>query len=210
MMTTQALLPALEDAYHAHAAVRDRLRAGAALAPPGSHQRMLERQADDMDERVYRIQHRARDLQPRGLLGGAADVARFAARITWKAASLPVTLGQKAVNGVMRGRGPADERRLLRHTEDEYTAAARALATARVGEVLADQAQDHAALDLFQAIRHHDMELLDLLEDSLAQQARSVAAARNDFRGEEPANENFPQVSTRPLRAAAEVADRRR
>lgn len=210
MAMTQTLIPALEDAHHAHAAARDRLRADAALAPPGPHQQMLERQADDLHERVRRIQAHVRALQPRGLLGGAADVARFAARTTWKTATLPVTLGQKAVTGVVRGWGPADERRLLRNTEDEYAAAALALATARAGEVLADQAQDRATLDLLQEIRHHDMELLDLLEDSLAQQARTVAAASDGSGVEEPANDGFAHAAGRPLRAVPEVADRLR
>ncbi|MFF4763986.1 hypothetical protein [Streptomyces sp. NPDC001292] len=210
MAMTQTLIPALEDAHHAHAAARDRLQADAALAPPGPHRRMLERQADDMRGRVHRIERHVRGLRPRGLLGGVADMARFAARATWRTATLPLTIGQRTVTGVMRGRGPADERQLLRNAEDEYVAAARALATARVGELLADQAQDRATLDLLQELRGQDQELLALLEDSLARQARIVAAASDGFRVEQTANGGLAQAATRPLRVLAHVADRLR
>jgi hypothetical protein len=204
MAMTQTLIPALEDAHHAHAAARDRLRADAALAPPGPHRQMLEHRADDMQEHVHRIDRHVRGLRPRGLLGGATDVTRFAARLTWRTATLPLTLGQKTVTGVMRGRGPADERQVLKNTEDEYAAAARALAAARVGEVLAGQAQDRAAVDLLREISHQDEELLAALEDSLDRQARSVAAASDGFRVEQPADGGLAHTATRPLRAVAE------
>ncbi|MFI9251786.1 hypothetical protein [Streptomyces sp. NPDC053069] len=201
MAMTQTLIPALEDAHHAHAAARDRLRADAALAPPGPHRQMLERQADDMQDRVHRIERHVSGLQPRGLLGGVTDMARFAARTTWRAATLPLTIGQKTVTGVLRGRGPADERQMLRNTEDEYAVAARALATTRAGEVLADQAEDRATLDLLQEMRRQDQELLALLEDSLARQARTVAAASDGFRVEQTAKGGLAHAATRPLRA---------
>ncbi|MFF7976235.1 hypothetical protein [Streptomyces sp. NPDC007905] len=207
MAMKQTLVLALEDAHHAHAAARDRLRADAALAPPGHHRQVLERQADDMQDCVHRIERHARGLRPRSLTGGAADMARFAARATWKTATLPLTLGQKTVAGVMRGRGPADGRQLLRNTENEYAIAARALATTWAGEVLADQAQDQATLDLLQELRGRDQELLAVLEDNLAQQARSVAAASDGFRVEQTANGGLAHDATRPLRA---VADRLR
>ncbi|MEU6593946.1 hypothetical protein ABZ923_32845 [Streptomyces sp. NPDC046881] len=207
MAMTQALIPALEDAHHAHAAARDRLRADAEAAPPGPHRQMLQRQADDMQDQLHSIELHLSGLRPRGLLGGVTDMARFAARTTVKTATLPLALGQKAVTGVMRGRGPADERQLLKNTEDEYAAAARALATTQAGEVLADQAQDRVTLDLFVEIRHHDRELLDQLEDSLARQARAVAAAGDGFRVEQTANGGLAHRAARPLLA---VADRLR
>ncbi|MFG3206990.1 hypothetical protein [Streptomyces sp. NPDC048192] len=198
------LIPALEDAHHAHAAARDRLRQDAAFAPPGPHRQLLERRADDMQENAHRIDRHVRGLRPRGLLGGATDVTRFAARLTWRTATLPLTLGQKTVTVVMRGRGPADERQVLKNTEDEYAAAARALAAARVGEVLAGQAQDRVALDLLREISHQDEELLAALEDSLDRQARTVAAAGDGFRVEQPADGGLAHTATRPLRAVAE------
>ncbi|WP_225830165.1 hypothetical protein [Streptomyces sp. NK08204] len=207
MVTTQTLIPALEDAHHAHEVARDRLRADAALVPPGPHRQMLERQADDMQDRVDRIERHVRGLRPRGLLDDAADMAVFAARTTWRTVTLPLTMGQKVVTGVMRARGPADERHLLRNAEDEYAVAARALATTRAGEVLADQAHDRASLELLREIRGEDQELLALLEDSLAWQARSVAAASDGFRVEQTAYGSLADAATRPLRA---VADRLR
>ncbi|MFF5535921.1 hypothetical protein ACFY71_26135 [Streptomyces cinerochromogenes] len=203
MAMTQTLIPALEDAHQAHAAARDRLRADAALAPPGPHRQMLEHEADDMQDRVCRIERHVRGLRPRGLLGGATDVARFAARTTWKAATLPLTVGQKAVTGVLRGRGPADERQVLRNIEDEYAVAARALASTRAGEVLADQAQDRTSRDLLRTMSREDQELLALLEDSLTRQARTVAAASDGIRVEQTAQGGLVDTATRPLRAVA-------
>lgn len=204
MVMTQTLIPVLEDACHAHAAARDRLRADAALAPPGAHRQMLEREADEMQGRVHRIEGHVRGLQPRGLLGGAADMARFAARTTWRTVTLPLAMGQKTVTGVMHGRGPADDQQVLRNTEDEYAAAARALATARAGEVLADQAQDQTTLHLLQELRSQDQKLLALLEDSLTRQARIVAVAGNGFRVEQTTDGGLAHAATRPLRAVAE------
>ncbi|MGW2722695.1 hypothetical protein [Streptomyces sp. NPDC001492] len=204
MAMPQTLIPVLEDARHAHAAARDRLRADAALAPPGTHRQMLEREADEMQDRVHRIEGHVRGLRPRGLLGDAADMARSAARTTWKAATLPLTVGQKTVAGVMHGRGPADDQQVLRNTEDEYAAAARALASARAGEVLADQAQDQTTLHLLQELRSHDQELLALLEDSLARQARIVAVAGNGFRVEQTTHRSLADAATRPLRAVTD------
>jgi hypothetical protein len=204
MATTQTLIPALEDAHHAHAEARDRLRADAAVAPPGSQRQLLERQADDMQQRAHRIERHLRGLRPRGLLDDATDMARFAARTTWRTATLPLSIGQKTVTGVMRGRGPAAERQLLRNTEDEYAAAARALAATRAGEVLADQAQDRATLDLLRELRDQDQELLALLEDSLARQARSMAAGSDGFRVEPTADGGLAHAVTRTLRAVAD------
>ncbi|MGA5037692.1 hypothetical protein ACPCA8_11600 [Streptomyces capoamus] len=205
MAMTQTLVPALEDAHHAHAAARDRLRADAEASPPGPHRQMLERQADDIQDQLHSLELQLRGMRPRGLLGGVTDMARFAARTTVKTATLPLALGQKAVTGAMRGRGPADERQLLKNTEDEYAAAARALATTQAGEVLADQAQDRVTLELFLELRHHDRELLDQLEDSLARQARAVAAAGEGFRVEQRANDGLAHRAARPLLAVADL-----
>ncbi|WP_237693430.1 hypothetical protein [Streptomyces sp. SID2888] len=42
---TDVLMPALEDARAAHAAVVDRFRIDVTLAPPGAYRQRLERQA---------------------------------------------------------------------------------------------------------------------------------------------------------------------
>ncbi|TPQ18044.1 hypothetical protein [Streptomyces sporangiiformans] len=203
---TETLVPALEDARQAHAAVLDRLRADAAVTPPGPYRQMLERQADDVQDSVQRIEHHVRELRPRGLLGGTTDVARLAARTTVRAAMLPVTIGQRFVTGVLQGQGPADERRLLRNTEDEYATAARALAVSRAGEVLAEQVQDQATIDLLTTLRRQNQELLATLEDSVAAQARSVAAAGNGngFRPEQSGYRGLVEAATRTVLTAAD------
>jgi hypothetical protein len=182
MAMTQTLIPVLEDARDAHAAARDRLRADAALAPPGAHRQMLEREANEMQDRVHRIEGHIRALRPRSLTGGAADMARLATRTSWKTATLPLTIGQKAVTGMLPGQGQADEQQVLRNTEEEYATAARALASARADEVLAGQAQDDTTLHLLQELRSQDQELLALLEDSFDRQARTVSAASGSRR----------------------------
>ncbi|TLS40888.1 hypothetical protein FE633_39310 [Streptomyces montanus] len=202
---TETLVPALEDARQAHAAVLDRLRADAAVTPPGPYRQMLERQADDVQDSVQRIEHHVREMRPRGLVGGTTDVARFAARTTVRAAMLPVTIGQRIVTGVL-GQGPADERRLLRNTEDEYATAARALAVSRAGEVLAEQVQDQTTMDLLATLRRQNQELLATLEDSVAAQARSVAAAGNGngFRPEQSGYAGLLEAATRTVLTAAD------
>ncbi|MXM67648.1 hypothetical protein GR925_30485 [Streptomyces sp. HUCO-GS316] len=204
---TETLVPALEDAHHAHAVALDRMRADAAVAPPGPYQLMLESQADEIQDTVHRIERHVRRLRPRGLLGGTVDIARFAARTTVRTAMLPLTIGQRTVTGLLRGRGPADERQLLKNTEDQYAAAARALAATRAGEVLAEWVHDRATLDLLTAVRRQDEELLARLEVSLSQQARSVAAATDGLRVEEAKNGGLALAATRTVWA---VVDRLR
>jgi hypothetical protein len=72
-------------------------------------------------------------------------------------------------------------RRLLRNAEDEYAAAARALASCRAGEVLAEEVHDQGTAELLGSLRRQDEELLERLEDSLAEHARAVAASTNGF-----------------------------
>ncbi|NGO06763.1 hypothetical protein G5C60_03560 [Streptomyces sp. HC44] len=200
---TKTLAPALEDARQAHTAVLDRLRADAAVTPPGPYRQMLERQLDDVQDSVQRIERHVRDRRPRGLLGGTVGMAGFAARTTVRVAMLPLTIGQRIVTGMLRGPGPADERRLLRNTEDEYATAARALATSRAGEVLAEQFQDQATADLLAALRRQDQELLATLEDNVAAQARSVAAASNGFHPDRSEG-GLVDTATRTMRTAAD------
>ncbi len=201
---TETLVPALEDARQAHAAVLNRFRADAAVTPPGPYRQMLERQADDVQDSVQRIEHHVRGMRPRGLLGGTVGMARFAARTTVRAAMLPLTIGQRIVTGMLGGGGPADERRLLRNTEDAYATTARALAASRAGEVLAEQVQDQATADLLATLRRQDRELMATLEDSVAEQARFVAAAGNGFRPEQREGHGLAEAATRAVRTAAD------
>ncbi|MGP4092382.1 hypothetical protein [Streptomyces sp. KR55] len=69
----------------------------------------------------------------------------------------------------------------MRNAEDEYAAAARALAACRAGEVLAEQVDDETTADLLGSLRRQDEELLRALEDSLAEHARAVAASTHGF-----------------------------
>ncbi|WP_159054259.1 hypothetical protein [Streptomyces sp. AS58] len=48
MAVSEELVPVLEDAHQAHAAVLDRFRADATITPPGPHRQMLERQAAEV------------------------------------------------------------------------------------------------------------------------------------------------------------------
>jgi hypothetical protein len=177
---TDALVPALEDAREAHEAVVDRLRADATVTPPGPYRQMLERQVDDVQESLQRIEHHVRELRPRGgLVGGSVDIARFISRSVVRTAMLPLTIGSTLVTNMLRGRRPNDERRLLRNAEDEYAITARALAACRAGQSIAEEVRDQATADLLAALQRQDEELLERLKDSVTQNARAVAAAAN-------------------------------
>jgi hypothetical protein len=178
---TETLVPALEDARQAHAAVLDRFRANVTVTPPGPYRQRLEQQAGEVQDSLQRIEHRVSDLRPRGLLGGTVDMARFVSRGAVRTAMMPLTIGAMVVSGTLRGRRPADERRLLQNAEDEYVATARALAASRAGEVLAEQVRDQATAELLGSLRRQDAELLEMLEDNVVEQARAVAAATNGF-----------------------------
>ncbi|MET8944011.1 hypothetical protein ABZX30_10570 [Streptomyces sp. NPDC004542] len=172
---TEELVPALEDAHQAHAAVLDRLRADATVTPAGPHRQMLERQAAEVQIGVHRIRRQVRDLQPRGLVGTAVSVTRYVSHGVVRTAMLPLNLGASAVKGMLPGRHPADARQLLRNTENAYSTAARALATCRAGEVLAEQVADERTAGLLASLRRQDEDLLLELEQSLAEHARAVA-----------------------------------
>ena len=179
---TNALVPALEDARQAHAALVDRLRADATVTPPGPYRQMLERQADDVQDSLQRIDHHMRELRPgSGLVGDRVDIARFISRSAVRTVMLPLTIGSTLVTDMLRGRRPNDERRLLRNAQDEYAVTARALAACRAGQSIAEEAHDQATADLLAALLRQDEELLKRLEDSVAQNARAVAAAANGF-----------------------------
>lgn len=179
---TDALVPALEDAREAHEAVVDRFRADVTVTPPGPYRQMLEGQVDDVQNSLQRIEHHVRELRPRGgLVGDTLDIARFISRSAMRTAMVPLTIGSTILTDMLRGRQPNDERRLLRNAEDEYAATARALAACRAGQSIAEEARDQATADLLAALRRQDKELLEKLEDSVADRARAVAAAANGF-----------------------------
>ncbi|MGJ3561606.1 hypothetical protein ACR6C2_38470 [Streptomyces sp. INA 01156] len=94
---------------------------------------------------------------------------------------LPLTIGSTLITDMLRGQRPHDERRLLKNAQDEYAVTARALAACRAGQSIAEVAHDQATADLLAALRRQDEELLEQLEDSVAQNARAVAAAANGF-----------------------------
>ncbi|MFJ8470036.1 hypothetical protein [Streptomyces swartbergensis] len=202
-VTAEELVSALEDARQAHAAVLDRFRADATVTPQGPHRRMLEHQATQVQGSLQRIQNQVRHLQPRGVLGTAADVTRWVSRGAVRTAMLPVTVGSRAVRGMLPGGGPADPRQVLRNTEDEYAAAARALAACRAGEVVAEQV-DQASAELFGSLRRQDEELLQVLQDGLAEQARRVVASVNGSGGN--GGGGVVEATAQTMRTAADRA----
>jgi hypothetical protein len=172
---THTLVPALENARQTQAAVLDRFRADITVTPPGPYREELARQVTEVQDSLQRIEHHVRDLRPRGLVGDTVDLARFITRSTVHTAMLPLTMGSVILTGLLRGGRPTDERRLLKNTENEYATAARALAACRAGEVLAENVYDQATADLLGSVRRRDQELLEALEDSVAERARAVA-----------------------------------
>ena len=177
---TQALVPALEDARQTHAAVADRFRADVTVTPPGPYRQMLERQVAEVLDSLQRIEHHVRKTRPRGLIGTTVDMAGLVSRSAMRTAMLPLAIGSSLATGLLGGR-QANEVRLLKNAENEFTAAARALAASRAGESIAEEIQDQAAADLLGSLRRQDQELLETLEDSVAAHARAVVAAGNGF-----------------------------
>ncbi|MDG9709574.1 hypothetical protein [Streptomyces sp. DH10] len=202
-VTAEELVSALEDARQAHAGVLDRFRADATVTPPGPHRRMLEQQAAQVQGSLQRIQNQVRHLQPRGVLGTAAGVTRWVSRGAVRTAMLPVTVGSRAVRGILPGGGPADPRQVLRNTEDEYAAAARALAACRAGEVVAEQVDDQATAELFGSLRRQDEELMQALQDGLAEQARRAVASVNGSGGN---GGDVGEATVQTMRTAADRA----
>ncbi|MFF4399671.1 hypothetical protein [Streptomyces sp. NPDC001480] len=199
---TEELVPALEDARQAHAAVLDRLRADATVTPAGPNREMLERQAAEVQVGVQRIQRQVRDLQPQGLVGTAASMTRYVSHGAVRTAMLPLNIGAAAVKGMLSGRRPADARRLLRNAESEYSAAARALATCRAGEVLAEQVDDETTAHLLASLRRQDEELLLELEESLAEHARAVAESAAGFGPGTSSDGGLADAAVRTVRTA--------
>ncbi|TJZ95875.1 hypothetical protein [Actinacidiphila oryziradicis] len=181
--TTDLVIPALQDARDAQAAVVEKFQAHIAVTPAGGYRRILERHVADAEEHVSSIDEHMDQLRPHGLLQDALDGARHLAGQAIQVARLPLDVAMAVPAGVLRGRGRAAERQLLKNAEDEYATTALAVATCRAGESIAQEADDAAGADLLGSIRRHDEELLQKLADSLKEQAGAVVAAANGGRG---------------------------
>ncbi|WP_189316691.1 hypothetical protein [Streptomyces brasiliensis] len=203
---TDALLPALEDARDAHTAIVDRFRTGATLTPPGTDRQRLESQATEAQYHLGRIEARMREIRPpRGLLSAAEHLTWMVTHSAVRASLLPLEAGVLAVTEIVRGERPADERRLLRAAVDEYTAAARALATCQAGKDIAERLDDQETAELLAMLGRQDEVLLETSEDNLARRARAVAEAAEDPRpprGEAAEGGSLLQAIVRRVRAA--------
>jgi hypothetical protein len=175
-VTTDALIPALEDARDAHAAVIDRLRADVAVTPLGPHRQTLEQHAAQTQDHIARIDDHVRAIRPHNLLRDTGEMALTATAGAFHAAMLPMHIGTRMVRGILPGRPLAGEHQLLKNTKDEYTATARALAACRAGESIATLAQDEQAAALLSALRQQDEQLIHTLESNVEDQALALAA----------------------------------
>ncbi|OQD56752.1 hypothetical protein BM536_007175 [Streptomyces phaeoluteigriseus] len=176
-VTTDALVPALEDARDAHTAIIDRFRADIAVHAAGPRREVLERHIDGTYDCVARIDGHMRELRPGRPLRDTADRVRVTARATVRMAGLLLEIGAAITTAILHRRNGPSPRQLVRHTENEYSITARALAACRAGQSIAEQAHDQVAADLLATLRRQDEELLAMLEDRLAQQARATAVA---------------------------------
>ncbi|MBA4863249.1 hypothetical protein H1V43_18040 [Streptomyces sp. PSKA54] len=199
-VTTDVLIPALEDAREAQAAVVDRFRSDMALTPEGPHRQVLERHVADAQDHINRIDHHVSEIRPRSPLRFAAGTVRTIAKGTVRTTTLPLEIGASIAGRTLRGRHEADERRLLKNAEDEYAITARALATCRAGESIAAEADDEEAARLLASLRRQDEKLLDALKDSVAEHARAVATA-DGGRSTEP-DGGLAGATTRVVRTA--------
>jgi hypothetical protein len=203
-VTTDALVPALEDAREAHAAVIDRFRTDISVTPAGPHRQKLERHIADARDNIARIDDHLRAIHPRRPLQNATEVVRFVSSGVIRAASLPLVIGALGAGSIWRGRRQATEHQLLKNAENEYTAAARALASCRAGESIANIAHDKEATDLLAKLRRQDEQLLQTLEHSLDEQAQALASATaNGGRSAQP-NGGLAGAASHAVRAAAD------
>ncbi|MFE4448060.1 hypothetical protein [Streptomyces sp. NPDC056820] len=203
---TDVLIPALEDARNAHAAVVDRFWTGATLTPPGTDRQRLESQASEAQYYLGRIDARMREMRPpRGPLSAAGQLMRMVTRGAVRVSVLPLQAGVSAVTEIVRGKRPADEHRLLRAAVDEYTAAARALATCQAGKDIAERLNDQESAELLAILGRQGEVLLETGEENLARRARAVAAAAEGPRppqGEAVEGDSQVQAITSQVRAA--------
>ncbi|MGW3247765.1 hypothetical protein [Streptomyces sp. NPDC001070] len=175
-VTTDALIPALEDVRNAHTAIVDRFRADMAVTPAGPHRQTLERHAAETQGHVTRINDHIRGIRPSRLLRDAGDMVQSASTDVVRAAMLHVSIGARVVRGILPGQPQVSEHQLLKNTAEEYTAAARALALCRAGESVASLAQDDRATAMLSVLRRQDEQLLHALESCVEEQALAFAA----------------------------------
>jgi ferritin-like metal-binding protein YciE len=169
---TDVLIPALREVREAEAAVADRLRAHATVAPAEEYRETLEYRIAGARGHVRRIDERMKMLQSRGLVqtvfGGAVHLTGMAVRLPFE-----VAMGVPAA--LLRGK--ATERQLLKNTEREYGVTAFAVATCRAGGHIAQEIGDTDSWDLLDSIRRDDENLLEQLGLTLEQRAEAVVAA---------------------------------
>lgn len=169
---TDVLIPVLEDVREAHAAVVARFRADAASTPPGADRHRVERRAAEVQGHLARIEDRVRAIRPsRGPLAATAQLLRFVALGAVRATTLPLEATVSAVTEIVRSQQPGDQHTLLKHAEDEYAAAARAVATCQAGENIAEQLNDRESADLLHMLRRQDEQLLESIEENVTQRA---------------------------------------
>ncbi|MEU6095082.1 hypothetical protein [Streptomyces sp. NPDC047079] len=176
-VTTDALIPVLQDARKTHAALIHMLRADLAVTPAPPHRHTLENLLADVREHIDRIDDHIRALRPRRLLNDTTALIRTLASGVVRAARIPLEAGAVIADGVLLGGRPATDRQMLRITQCEYAAAAQALAACRAGESIAALADDEQAMNLLASLRHRDEELLRTLENRLEQLALALAEA---------------------------------
>jgi hypothetical protein len=107
-VTTDALVPALEDARDAHTAIIDRFRADIAVHATGSRREVLERHIDDTYDYLARIDGYMRELRPGRPLRDTADRVRLTARATVRMAGLLLEIGAAITTAILHRRnGPS-------------------------------------------------------------------------------------------------------
>jgi bacterioferritin (cytochrome b1) len=171
---TDMLVPALREAREAEAALADRCRAHLAVTPVGEYREILERRVGDARGHMYRIDERLGKLQSSGL---AKTVLGSAWHLTGQAARAPFDRAMALPFTALLGRGMTTEHQLLKNVEDEFAAAAFAVAACRAAERIARQTGDSVSSDLLGAIRREDEEAMDELGSSLEQRAEAVVSA---------------------------------
>ncbi|MGW9032718.1 hypothetical protein ACWGQ5_54110 [Streptomyces sp. NPDC055722] len=179
-LTTYALIPALQDARDAHAAVIDRFRTDMPVTPVGPHRQAMEHHLADAQVYLGRIDDHVRAIRPRHLLFDTTAVVRTLIAGAVRAARVPLEVGAVIADGVLYAGRPATGHRLLRTVEGEYAVAARALAACRVGESIAALTDDERAMDLLGGLRHLDERILETLENSLEHLAQTLVMAAAD------------------------------
>ncbi|MFE4413449.1 hypothetical protein ACIQFZ_24700 [Streptomyces sp. NPDC093064] len=200
---TDVLIPALEDARDAHTAVIGRFRTDAAITPPGADRQRLESQAIEAEYHLGRIEARVREMRPpRGLLSASGQLMGMVTRGAVRASVLPLEAGMSAVTEIVRGKRPADEHRLLRAAEGQYTAAARALASCQAGKDIAERLNDQETAELLAMLSRQNEVLLETSEENLARRTRAVAEGPRPPWGEAAEGGILLQAIKRRMQAA--------